>query len=187
MIKLREIIKEIMDTIPPAPSAQIQPASTNSFSSDFISYVKEEENGIKRGFDSKKNMWYPHKSAESMEDYPTIAYGHKIMSKSELDKMNKGISDEEASKLLNDDLQQANELVHEYIKRKYKTDLVLTQKQMEMLVEFANNLGGLDRFPKFVDAVLRNNKEIMRKEYKRFAGGKELEQRNLEFFDRYLK
>ncbi len=66
----------------------------------------------------------------------------------------------------------------------------LNQKQEEMLTEFAFNLGGLDKFPKFVDAVLRNNWDIVKKEYKRKytspTGIKDLHARNSPFSRRFF-
>ena len=56
-----------------------------------------------------------------------------------------------------------------------------------MLTDFAFNLGGLNKFPKFVDAVLRNKWDIVKKEYQRGSGGKLLKGRNSAFYDRFLK
>ncbi len=62
----------------------------------------------------------------------------------------------------------------------------MSLKQEEMLTEFAFNLGGLSKFPKFVDSVLRNDLNTMNKEYKRYVGNKELTGRNTAFYSRYL-
>lgn len=185
MIKLRDIIKEIMATnTPPPPVAHIQPASTNVFSSEFVNYMKMAENGAKKGFDTKTNMWYPHKSVEG--GLPTIAYGHKIKNKHELKILKKGISDSTAQTLLHQDLEKAKKNVNSYIQRVYKVNLILTPKQEQMLIDFAFNLGGLDQFPKFTDAVLRDDVEKMKKEYKRYSDGEELG-RNQLFFNTFLK
>jgi hypothetical protein len=62
-----------------------------------------------------------------------------------------------------------------------------------MLTEFAFNLGSLDKFPSFVDSVLRNNLDKTKKEYVRsYVDAKTnkrlpLQRRNLAFYDRYLK
>ena len=99
----------------------------------------------------------------------------------------KGISDGDVEKLLKSDLTIASKHVHEYIKNRYKVDVMLTQRQNEMLSDFAFNLGSLKKFPKFVDAVLRNQWDIVKKEYVRTASGKSLKQRNQAFYDRFLK
>jgi hypothetical protein len=183
MIKLKKIIKEIMDSNSP-PITHVQSASSNIFSEDFINYMKSVENGVKKGFDSKKNMWYPHKSVEG--GLPTIAYGHKIKNNHELKAFNRGMSDADALKLLSYDLSVANKHVHDYITKVYKVNLMLTPKQEQMLTDFAYN-GVLEKFPKFVDAVLKNDVVKMRSEYKRYSGGKELSDRNKQFFNTFLK
>ncbi len=182
MIKLGQIIKEIMDA---APTNNIQQASSNALSSDFINYIKAVENGQKVGYDKTKQLWFPHKSVEG--GLPTIGYGHKIQTTNELTGFNKGISDSAAESLLKSDLSIAEKRVHEYIKKRYKVDVMLTTRQNEMLTDFAFNLGSLNKFPKFTDAVLRNRWDIVKQEYIRKAGTKELTGRNQAFFNRFLK
>jgi GH24 family phage-related lysozyme (muramidase) len=182
MIKLGKIVKEIMDV---PPTNNVQQASTNVLSSDFINYIKFVENGQKVGYDKDKKLWFPHKSKEG--GFPTIGYGHKIQTNHELTAFKKGISDGDVENLLKSDLTIANKHVHEYIKNRYKVDVMLTQKQSEMLTDFAFNLGSLKKFPKFVDAVLRNRWDIVKKEYQRSSGGKLLTGRNTSFYDRFLK
>ena len=56
-----------------------------------------------------------------------------------------------------------------------------------MLIDFQFNLGGLEKFPKFTDAVFKNDTDTMMKEYKRFFQDPEsgemkpLEGRNKDF------
>jgi len=178
MIKLGKIIKEIMDAIPPN---NVQQAQSNVISSDFVNHIKMVENGQKVGYDKIKNLWFPHKSVEG--GFPTIGYGHKIQSSSELNSMNKGITDKDVENLLKSDLSIANKHVHDYIKNRYKVDILLT----EMLTDFVFNLGGLKKFPKFVDAVLRNKWDVVKHQYIRNSSGKELKGRNKAFYDRFLK
>lgn len=187
MIKLAQIVKEIMDTSPPViiKKQNVQQSPTNVLSSDFINYIKYVENDRKVGYDSIRKLWFPHKSYEG--GMPIIGYGHKIKNKQELVDFDKGIADDMIEKLLKFDLTEANKRVHEYIKTKYKINLTLNQKQNEMLTDFSFNLGGLEKFPKFTDAVLRNQMDIAKKEYKRFSGGKELTARNESFYNRFFK
>ena len=118
---------------------------------------------------------------------PTIGYGHKIKNDKELEIFNKGASDEYVIKLLTSDLELANRHVNTYIKNKYKVNLNLTEKQREILIDFAFNLGGLEKFPKLTDAVLRNNWEVVKQEYIRSSKGKPLTDRNTAFYNRFLK
>ncbi len=59
-----------------------------------------------------------------------------------------------------------------------------------MLIDYVFNIGSLDGFPKMVDAVIRSNKDIMNKEYKRtgiIRGKKqELTGRNTMFANKFL-
>jgi GH24 family phage-related lysozyme (muramidase) len=179
-------IKEI-ETPPPQPPAIMNTQIQTNFSKDFINFIKKIENSTKTGF--KNGKWFPSPSIEG--GLPTISYGHKIKDNTELKNMTNGITDSKATELLIDDLNKAKETVHEYIKNKYGVYLLLDKVQEEMLVEFAFNLGGLSKFPKFVDAVLRKQWNIVKKEYKRgytsVSGEKKmLSGRNNEFYNRYL-
>ena len=176
MISLKKLIKEFVDVPPPI----IQHAEI--FSQDFIDFVKNAENAAKVGY--KKGKWYPHKSYEG--GLPTIAWGHKIKSKEELKRVARGISDKEAEGLLKKDLEIAKATVQKYMKG-LGVNIPLSKVQTEMLTEFAFNLGGLEKFPKFAKAVLNKDWATAKKESKRFAAGKELTRRNKLFNDRYFK
>ncbi len=180
MIKLGKLVKEIMDA---PPTDIVQHVSTNAFSSDFVNYIKTVENSIKKGYNKEHKMWYPYQDPAGWH----IGYGHKIKNNSELEAFKKGASDSDIQRLLSDDLKIANKLVHDYIKRRYKVDVMLTPSQSEMLTDFSFNLGGLEKFPKFVDAILHNRMDIVKQEYVRNSGGKDLSGRNKAFYDRFLK
>lgn len=173
--KTRDTIKE-MDTPPP----MIQ--STNSFSKEFVDYMKSVENLRKSGFYGGK--WHPHTSVEG--GLPTIAYGHKIKNKAELVKLQKGISSSAGDRMFMADLEKAKKIVYRDIKSMFGIQIQLSQKQEEILVDYAFTNGSLNGFPKFVSAILNKDWEGASKEYKRSVGGKELG-RNQIFFDRYLK
>lgn len=166
-----------MDVPPPAI---VQRAEV--FSQDFVNFVKSAENAGKVGF--KNGKWYPHKSFEG--GLPTIAWGHKIKNRQELRKVIRGISNQEAETLLRKDLETAKANVQKYVKG-LGVNIPLSPKQMEMLTEFAFNLGGLEKFPKFTKAVLNKDWVEAEKQSKRFSGGKELTRRNKLFHDRYFK
>jgi GH24 family phage-related lysozyme (muramidase) len=149
----------------------------------FRHYIKEVENDEKVGFEPSKNLWYPYEDPAGWH----IGYGHLIEGENELKHFKKGISEERIEELLDDDLSIANQRVKDYIKEKYDVNILLTKEQDEMLTDFAFNLGGLDKFPKFVHAVLHDDKEEMRKEYKRYFHGKELMDRNEKFYNEFLR
>ena len=149
----------------------------------FIEYVKLVENGGKAGFDGE--TWFPHASPEGGND--TIAYGHKL--KNDESWMKVGISDMDAENLLIADLQIAAEGASNVISEFGSGDFdALCQKCQEIFTDFVFNLGsnGLRKFPKFVEATLDHNAEVMQQEYKRYYRNgygelKELEHRNAEF------
>lgn len=176
---IQQILAESID-IPPA----IHQSYEYQFNQNFTNYVKSVENGIHKGYDEKRHLWFPIKSIEGGTD--TIAYGHKLHSG---ENFSKGITDDQASQLLIKDLNQARVKVKHEIDNEYGIGLfnTLSLSSQEMLIDFVFNLGSLRSFPKFVRGVLTNNKDIMQKEYKRFIGGKELTNRNKIFFNRYLQ
>ncbi len=215
MIYLRSLIetkkRKTEAVIQAPPIIQQAPA----FSGDFIKYIKDAENSIKAGF--RDGKWYPYNSVEGGND--TIAYGHKLRTGEDF---SNGITDAEADALLLKDINKARDIVIEYHSdwvdkfiekatvyvQKSSTNapnyqffanlnptnsvFKLSQKQLEMLTDYAFNLGTLKSFPKFAAAVFRSDWEAAGKEYKRTykdANGKShpLLGRNVAFFDRYLK
>lgn len=175
-ITSKENLKESIMDIPPSINQ-----SQQSFDSDFINYIKSCENNTKIGF--KNNLWYPEKSQEG--GMPTISYGHKIQSEDELQRMFNGITDSDANELLKSDLDKAKSIVNKYI-NELNVKIPLDKMQTEMLTEFAFNLGGLKQFPKFVIAVLNKDWDVVKKEYKRYSNTKELTDRNIKFYNRFL-
>jgi GH24 family phage-related lysozyme (muramidase) len=176
---IQQILAESMD-VPPA----IHQSYEYQFNQNFINYVKSVENGVHNGYDKKRQLWFPIRSVEGGSD--TIAYGHKLRSG---ENFSKGITEDQASQLLIKDLNIARAKVKHEIDSEYGIGLfnTLLLPSQEMLIDFTFNLGSLRSFPKFVRGVLTNDKDIMRKEYRRYMGGKELTNRNKVFFDRYLK
>ena len=71
----------------------------------FIDALKSVENSVRAGWDNKKSLWFPHKSVEG--GMPTIAYGHKVLNVQEHEVFNKGITEEQALKLLEQDMKTA--------------------------------------------------------------------------------
>jgi GH24 family phage-related lysozyme (muramidase) len=150
--------------------------STATLDQSFVDYIKSVENAGKKGFDKKRNLWFPHKSFEGGSD--TIGYGHKIQPGEDF---SKGITDVQAETLLKKDLQKALSQVNKEVGGR-----PLSKKQMEMFVDFVFNMGTLKKFPKFTQAALKNDLKGMKDQYKRFAGGKELKGRNSAFLQRFL-
>ena len=149
-----------------------EPSSNTSFT-DYLKYV---ENSNKAGYNKDKKLWFAHKSVEGGSD--TIAYGHKIQSGEDF---SGGLTDSQAEDLLKKDIEKAKIQINKELK-----GTKLTPKQEEMFIDFVFNMGTLKKFPKFVQATLKNDESGMNDQYKRFAGGKELKGRNMAFARRYL-
>jgi len=147
---------------------------------DFINYIKGVENSTHTGF--KHGLWHPHKSIEGGTD--TIAYGHKLHHG---DIFSKGLTDEEATKLLIKDIMKASETAKHVINKTYGAGVFekLPTKSKEMLIDFAFN-GVINKFPQFVDGVINNDIDTMMTQYKRHSNGKELTGRNHAFANRYF-
>lgn len=178
-IKKNNKLGESVDTPPPAihQSAQV-------IDKEFINYIKKVENGSKIGFNNGK--WMPHPSPEGGS--PTIGYGHKIQ-KGE-DQLLKGISDKQAEELLVQDLYRAKQKVESDIQKMFKVKIPLHPNQEEMLIDFVFNLGTLTGFPKFTRAVLDQDWNTVKREYKRTfktpSGDRKELGRNKDFAQKFL-
>lgn len=152
----------------------------------FVKYIKDVENDKRTGYDANKKLWFPYKSPEG--DTDTIGYGHKLK-KGEFIKQ--GLTESEINNLLVKDLYNAVNVVKEELGTNAFNKL--NQLQFEMLVDFSFNTGGASStFPKFVKAVLANDVNTMKKEYKRYYKDKngvikELKNRNQQFENRYFR
>lgn len=175
-----KVSKQLVNVKPQSNRQLLQkikkPMQDSSFDKSFVDYIKFVENGARKGFNKEKKLWYPHKSFEGGSD--TIAYGHKILPGEDY---TKGITEEQAEALLVRDLEKAKAQVLREVNNQK-----LNGKQLEMLVDFVFNMGTLKKFPKFTRAVLDNNSTVMKAQYKRFSGGKELIGRNNAFKQRFF-
>jgi GH24 family phage-related lysozyme (muramidase) len=181
MSTFKERIQKILSEAAIEPPAIHQ--TYQHFSPAFFNYIKNVENGIRKGFDKKTNRWYPHASVEG--GAPTIAYGHKLQRG---ENYTKGITEDEAIRLLNQDLELARQKAQQEVDAQYGRGLFgsLPIERQEMLTDFVFNLGSLRSFPKFTRGVLVNDLPAMLREYKRYTGGRELTGRNRAFHDRYI-
>lgn len=149
---------------------------------DFVNYLKTVENSIKKGF--YNGIWKPVRAPENPKSLD-IGYGHKIKKG---ENFSKGITDAQAVALLKKDIEEAKGKVERYLRQK-NLPTNLNQQQWEMLIDYAFNLGSLDKFPSMTKAVVYGDLASAKKEYKRFAtidGAKRELGRNNDFYKRYL-
>lgn len=135
-------------------------------SPSFIGYLRQVE-GYRQ---------YPYECAGGAR---SIGYGHNLDANPlHIDAWN-GLNEQEATLVLIQDVRAAYAIVlHRYGQ--------LDDRRMEILTEFTFNMGSLRKFPKFEAAVLANDIDAQRREYKRYTHGRELG-RNRLFYSRYLK
>jgi hypothetical protein len=131
----------------------------------YIESLKILENSQKKGFN--KGKWYPYDSLEGGND--TTAYGHKITGKEGID-FYKGITEPQATQLLEKDIIEHQKLAKEYIDAIYGKGIFdsLSQDRQMLLTDYVFNGVQLSGFPLFTKGTLENNKETMLNEYKRY-------------------
>lgn len=181
MASIQDAIKQALLEQDMQP-VEISHSNQQMFDAGFIEYVKQAENGIRKGYNKKTDRWLPYRDTKHRN---AIAYGHSIV-KSE--NYTRGITEAQAITLLLHDLQVArirakSEVDSAYFDGAFNS---LSPKAQEMLTDFTYNLGTLESFPKFVRAVMVDDFPTILREYKRYSNGKELKDRNKRFFDRYL-
>ena len=160
-------------------------------SDEFLDYIKKVENGGKAGWDEDQGLWFPHPSPEGGND--TIGYGHKLLD-DEVALADAGLEDARILEMLFQDLEKAERVADSIVCSYYGGEYEeLSDNSKCMLIDFAFNIGGggMKKFPKFVQAVLIDDIETMRQQYKRFYSAsdgtkKELKQRNEQFHMLFL-
>lgn len=128
----------------------------------YLSDLRGLENSIKKGY--KNNKWYPHSSIEGGAN--TIAYGHKLQPG---ESFSSGLTEQQAR-----DLQKKDVLAHQTKAEKFVDDKYgkgtydkLPQNSQMLLTDYAYNLGSLNKFPSFVEGVVKGDKNKMLQQYER--------------------
>jgi len=178
---------------------------------DYYNWLKYQENGIKKGWDSKLKIWMPHKSPE--EGLPTIGYGHKLTPEDVKSKrFEKGLTDQQAIELMqNDFTSHFNQAIIGYNNRFKNRNLKFDQlpyKQQLLIGDYVYNIGpdffkeegehNPKAFPKFLNAIVDYNqaksdkdkakyRNIIAKQYSRKTGNSPNLTRNKGTVDFFLK
>ena len=139
----------------------------------YLADLKVQENNEKKGF--KNNKWYPHRSVEGGAD--TIGYGHKLTKADS--KLYKGATTEEVEKLLQADVLIKQSEAKKRVDKKYGAGAfdALPQDSQMLVVDYQYNVG-LQEFPKFLDALVKGDKDTMLNEYERTTSSGKLTKRN---------
>lgn len=139
----------------------------------YLAALKVQENNESTGL--KKNKWYPYPSSEKGSD--TIAYGHKLLPGEQ--KYYEGITTQQAEALAKKDVLEKQTSAKGRVDAKYGKGTFdkLPQDAQMLLVDYQYNVG-LQKFPKFVEAVVKGDKTTMLKEYERTSDAGKLTKRN---------
>ena len=155
-----------------------------------VNFLKLVENPNQVG--KKKDKWFPHVSPEG--GLPTLGYGHKLV-QDEVDtqkvyniNIKYGCTDKEIDFILNIDIEKARTVATNCVKE-FRS---LSEKKQDIFTEFAFNLGyRLQVFKKFTKAVISDDWDTAKKEYKRYyydSSGHphEVKDRNIKFYEYFL-
>lgn len=158
---------------------------------DFVEYLKEVENP-----DLLSSGEMRHASPEGGAD--TVGYGHKLNQMEQMSgQLTSGatiseMTEKDAEEELKRDIRVAAYLSSSLLGQKWNT---LPHYNKEVIVAFVFNLGPkfFFTYPKFLEAVLTDNRKVMAEEYERNyrdpITGKmiPLTERNRLFYERYLE
>jgi GH24 family phage-related lysozyme (muramidase) len=145
---------------------------------DFIDYIKNVEGKV---IDPNTGL---HKAYKDNVGVVTIGYGHSEKADPSV-KLGMKIPEKKAIRYLQNDIKQHENIVKDYVSKRFPGKK-LDDEQLKMLVDFSFN-AGLTKFPKFTKAVVLKDWDSVKNEYKRYAGGKELKDRNDRFYNKFLR
>lgn len=168
MLKAAIIGSGLLLSTPSSVEGAKIPTTTQSFKSqNFYHYLMNMENAGNVGWNSKKRKWFPHESAEGGRK--TIAYGHKLKPGEDY---SKGITHAQAIELMKKDAINAAAGAMEVVDARFGegTYVRLSGLQKQMLIDFVYNGGKglLIKFKNFTKGVVKNDIDLVKKEYLRY-------------------
>lgn len=161
--------------MPDAPSA-IPTLDARQDAARRIMAVENSKNNVNGGYDAKTGRWYPHKSHEGGAD--TIAYGIKLSNgtpEAALALKQGYLTDEQAESAVDTLVQKYyNDAKKVYDNRFGEGEWdKLSDKSQSILVDYSYN-PGLAKFPSLMEGFHSGNLDLIKKNYKRYSGGKPL-------------
>lgn len=146
-----------------APGGELSPEDLDPVTLEkYLSDLRGLENSIKKGY--KNNKWYPHSSIEGGAN--TIAYGHKLQRG---ESFSSGLTEQQARDLQKKDVLAHQTKAEKFVDNKYGKGTYdkLPQNSQMLLTDYAYNLGSLNKFPSFVEGVVKGDKNKMLQQYER--------------------
>jgi len=181
----------------------INPHVSDENWTSYYNQLKISENAANKGYDKEKDLWFPFDVSDAERN---IGWGINMstFSKEERERISKGITTVELEQMYSDRIANHLNKTQDYIdtwqgdwtrddksgntgyKGKEGNWNKLPDNLKLALTDFSYNLGGLEKFPKFVTAVMNNDLEGAKAEYKRYWKNKgvktELTKRNEEIY-----
>ena len=141
-----------------------------------IMEVENSKTNLRGGWNAITKRWYPHRSHEGGAD--TIAYGIKLSNGSPeaaLALKQGYLTDEQAVSAVDSLVRKHYDAAKKVYDKRYGEGEwdKLSDKSQSILVDYSYN-PGLAKFPKLMEGFHSGNMDMIRDNYKRYSGGKEL-------------
>tara|TARA_B110000879_G_scaffold212962_1_gene312248 strand:+ start:3195 stop:8552 length:5358 start_codon:yes stop_codon:yes gene_type:complete len=137
--------------------------------------LKDQENLSMKGWDPKKQLWFPTPAPEKNGGYD-IGYGHKIKKG---ESFSKGLTNDQVNNLFEKDIDTKFKAAKSTFNNRNLSRSwdELDQQEQLLLTDYQYN-GVLGKFKNFMKAVADKDKDLMLKEYVRYDDGVPLGKRN---------
>ena len=183
--------------MPDAKSTTLTMGDINPHVSDeswkrYAEQLKMGENAGNKGYDKEKDLWYPFDVGIKGEKNIGWGINMSTFNKEDREKMSKGITTKELETLYSGRIAKHLDKSKDKITKMGGNWDNLPDNVKLALTDFSYNLGSLNKFPKFTQAIIDNDLATAMKEYKRYykdADGKkhELTLRNKDIYNMLFK
>ena len=147
----------------------------------FLQVTREIENNKNYkggGWDAEKQLWFPHASKEGGRQ--TIGYGHKLTEEEANNNTYvNGLTDQEVEDLYRKDIEKHYIRTKDSFRKKGFGDFdSLPPLKQAILIDYEYTGTGPNVFPKFTEALLKDDTTALKKEYLRYLKKDLLKSRN---------
>ena len=187
----------------------INPHVSDESYNKYYTQLQRSENSKNKGYDKDKDLWFPF--SVGIGDEQNIGWGINMstFSPQEQERISKGITTQELEKMFSNRIASHLDKSRDYVntwqggwERDDKSGNTgyrgkegnwdaLPDNVKLALTDFSYNLGGLEKFPLFVTAIMNNDLATAKKEYKRYYTQgdekRELFERNKEIYNMLFK
>jgi LysM repeat protein len=166
---------ELDKTVVPKEKEVVKKEVNNYSIKEYQDDLKGQENLSMKGWDPKKQLWFPTPAPEKNGGYD-IGYGHKIKKG---ENFSKGLTNDQVNNLFKRDIDTKFKAAKSTFNNRNLSRSwdELDQQEQLLLTDYQYN-GVLPDFKKFMKAVADKDKDLMLKEYVRYDDGVPLGKRN---------